>query len=172
MVSCLKHARMRWISLSNFMALFGKNSATVILYLDDKSPVCKATASMWISPHALNHLVAKVDIHFKYSQYEGLPTTQLRLVFDPFLACTWNRILLRGTRLSQKMAGLSDEPTLCKEEFPVLLSDILNLLTGLGSWLSAISNVFRSLGVQLKMFTLWHHAGWPCEWCATNIFRK
>jgi hypothetical protein len=50
------------------------------------------------------------------------------------------KFLLRGPLSSTQMASLDDAPKLCKGSFAVLLSDVSDLINGLGSSVSAMFN--------------------------------
>jgi hypothetical protein len=73
-------------------------------------------------------------------QYESLLVSQQREAVDQFIVRLREKFLLRGPLSSTQMASLDDAPKFCKGSFAVLLSDVSNLINGLGSSVSAMFN--------------------------------
>jgi hypothetical protein len=130
----------RWLSLGKVLPWFEKHRARVILNLDEKNPNCKPTVSWWISLHALSCVTDEIIILFMYLQYERLLVSQQREAFDQFIVCLRQKFLLRGRLSPTQMASLDGEPKLCKGSFAVLLSDVSNLINGLGPGVSVMFN--------------------------------
>jgi hypothetical protein len=82
----------------------------------------------------------KINTLFMYLQYESLLVSQQREAFDQFIVRLTEKFLLRGLLSSTQMACLDDAPKLCKGSFALLLSDVSDLINGLGSNVSAMSN--------------------------------
>lgn len=130
---CSKVATPRWLSLGNVIRWFERNPAIGIVYLDEKTADYKPTVSWWISLLALSTLFARVDIMPKYLQYAGLLVTHQREAIELFIVHLREKFWLRSPLSSLQNAGLRDASELCKEAFSVLLSDVPNLVNGLGS---------------------------------------
>jgi hypothetical protein len=72
-----------------------------------------------------------------YLQYERLLVSQHCEAFDQFIVCLRQKFLLRGPLSPTQMASLDDD---CKGSFAVLLSDVSNLINGLGPGVSVMFN--------------------------------
>jgi hypothetical protein len=104
---------------------------------------CSCREHWWISLHALRCVTDEINTLFTNLQYKSLLGSQQREAFDLFIVRLREKFLLRGPLSSTQMASLDDAPKLCKGSFAVLLSDVSDLINGLGSSVSAMFKVLQ-----------------------------